>query len=330
MKTVLVTGGAGFIGSHLIDELISNTEWMIVNLDKLTYAADLTHLAPHESNPRYRFIQGDICDKSLVESLFDEYDFEGVLHLAAESHVDNSIKSPEAFIQSNIQGTFVLLEATRRYFSRTSQRFLHVSTDEVFGSIDQGAFDEDSPYQPNSPYSASKASSDLLVRSYHKTYGLNTVITNCSNNFGPRQHQEKLIPTVITKALANQEIPIYGTGMNVRDWLYVRDHARALHHIFECAKSGDYFVIGQDQALTNNDMVKRLCLLLDELSPKDDSYLEQIRYVRDRPGHDSRYAINASKLLSTGFAWEGDFEIRLRQTVQWYLAKLHHQQTVDA
>lgn len=335
MKTVLVTGGAGFIGSNFIPYFISShPTYSVVNLDLLTYAGNLENLKEVEGNSRYEFVKGDICDRSLVESLFVKYNFDGVIHFAAESHVDNSIVGPEAFIKTNINGTFTLLDIARKNWMHEpfkvkagceANRFLHVSTDEVYGSLgSQGLFTETTPYAPNSPYSASKASSDLLVRSYFHTYGLNVVTTNCSNNYGPKQHNEKLIPTIIRKALSNQPIPIYGDGMNVRDWLYVLDHARGIDLVFHNGNSGEKYNIGGRNERTNNQIVNTICELLDKESARQDgkSYKEQIAYVKDRAGHDKRYAIDATK-IETQLGWraEENFESGIRKTVSWYLSR---------
>lgn len=336
MKTVLVTGGAGFIGSNFIPYWICNKPgFRIVNLDALTYAGDLENLKELDGNPRYVFVKGDICDRALVESLFEKYNFTGVIHFAAESHVDNSISDPEAFIKTNIHGTFTLLDAARKNWMNApfecnpesiGNRFLHISTDEVYGSLGkQGLFTEITPYAPNSPYSASKASSDLLVRSYFHTYGLNVVTTNCSNNYGPKQHNEKLIPTIIRKALAGQSIPIYGNGMNVRDWLYVLDHAIGIDFVFHKGRSGETYNIGGKNERTNNQIVNNICELLDAKKPRQDgrSYKEQITYVKDRAGHDLRYAIDASKIESElGWKAQENFESGIIKTIDWYMLKL--------
>lgn len=321
MSVWLVTGGAGFIGSHLVDYLLEHyPQTQVVTLDKLTYAGSLDNLSSTLENPNHTFIQGDIADKNLIASLFSEYRFDGVFHLAAESHVDNSISGPEVFIQTNVVGTFNLLEAAKQASRTKPVRFLHVSTDEVYGSLGvDGYFTEQSPYRPNSPYSASKASSDMLVRSYHKTYGLDTVITNCSNNFGPRQHSEKLIPTVIRNALAGNPIPIYGMGTNVRDWLYVSDHCSALDKVFQAGKSGEVYNIGTHNELNNIELVRRLCQVMDELMPTHKPYEQLIQFVADRPGHDYRYAIDPSKIQNLGWQPKSTFESHLAKTVSWYL-----------
>jgi len=334
MKTILVTGGAGFIGSNFIPHFLqSNHDYAVVNLDALTYAGNINNLKEVEKNPRYHFVKGDICDRKFIESLFKQYNFAGVIHFAAESHVDNSISGPEAFIRTNINGTFTLLDVARQTWMKTSfevnpgcenNRFLHVSTDEVYGSLGkEGLFTETTPYAPNSPYSASKASSDLLVRSYFHTYGLNVVTTNCSNNYGPKQHNEKLIPTIIRKALSGQPIPIYGDGMNVRDWLYVLDHAKGIELAFKNGKAGETYNIGGRNERTNNEIVKTICAMLDAEQPNASgkSYADQITFVKDRAGHDKRYAIDATKIESE-LAWKADenFESGIKKTVQWYLS----------
>ena len=329
-KNILITGGAGFIASNFIPIFLNaHPSYRIINLDKLTYAGDITNLKGLEKNTQHHFIHGDICDENLVNDIFTTHQIDAVIHFAAESHVDNSINSPNSFIKTNIEGTFILLEAARKKWplpnkSLNTKRFCHISTDEVFGSLlDQGFFTEESPYAPNSPYSASKASADFLVRSYHKTYGLNTVISNCSNNFGPKQHDEKLIPTIIRKALANQPIPIYGKGTNIRDWLYVDDHCVAIDRIFHKGKAGESYVIGGDNECTNLYLAKEVCALMDELAPKSEgSYKDQISFVQDRPGHDYRYAIDSSKIRKElKWAPKQNFTEGLINTVNWYISK---------
>ena len=333
MKRVLVTGGAGFIGSNFILHLLKNHQSVkIVNLDLLTYAGDLENLSEGVSDERYTFVKGDICDEELVKSLFERYDFDGVIHFAAESHVDNSIKSPDAFIKTNIFGTFVLLNAAKNHWmiephliksSHKNSRFLHVSTDEVYGTLgDTGIFTEETPYAPNSPYSASKASSDFMVRSYFHTYGLNVVTTNCSNNYGPKQHDEKLIPTIIKKAILGENIPIYGDGQNIRDWLYVIDHCKGIELVFNNGKSGETYNIGGNNERNNLYIANKICEILDGIHPKDISFKQQISFVTDRPGHDYRYAIDASK-LENELAWQADenFESGILKTIEWYLDK---------
>lgn len=329
MKTLFVTGGAGFIGSALIRLLIAESDWRIVNIDKLTYAGNLESLAGLADNPRHVFSRTDICDREALDALFSRYQPAGVIHLAAESHVDRSIHGPGDFIETNITGTYTLLEAARAYWSglepevKTGFRFHHVSTDEVFGSLgDSGLFLETSPYQPNSPYSASKAASDHLVRAWHHTYGLPTVMTNCSNNYGPCQFPEKLIPLMIHNAVSDKPLPIYGKGDNVRDWLYVDDHARALRLVFERGVVGETYNIGGHNEKTNLEVVDTLCALLDELKPRADgrAYREQKISVADRPGHDKRYAIDAGKIeRELGWTPQESFETGMRKTVQWYL-----------
>jgi dTDP-glucose 4,6-dehydratase len=334
MKTILVTGGAGFIGSNFIPYFIAtHPEYKVINLDLLTYAGNLENLKEVEGNPRYTFTKGDICDRALIESLFKEYNFDGVIHFAAESHVDNSISGPEAFIKTNINGTFTLLDVARKSWMNApfefkpechSNRFLHVSTDEVYGTLGkEGLFKETTPYAPNSPYSASKASSDLLVRSYFHTYGLNVVTTNCSNNYGPKQHNEKLIPTIIRKALTGQPIPIYGDGMNVRDWLYVLDHAKGIDVAFHKGRLGETYNIGGRNERTNIQIVNAICEILElkKSRPDGKSYKEQITFVKDRAGHDRRYAIDASKIESElGWRAEENFESGIMKTIDWYLS----------
>ncbi len=336
MKTILVTGGAGFIGSNFIPYFIStHPEYKVINLDLLTYAGNLENLTEVDGNPRYTFVKGDIGDRPLVESLFSEYRFNGVIHFAAESHVDNSISGPEAFIKTNINGTFTLLDVARKSWMNApfefksecqSNRFLHVSTDEVYGTLGkEGLFKETTPYAPNSPYSASKASSDLLVRSYFHTYGLNVVTTNCSNNYGPKQHNEKLIPTIIRKAVTGQPIPIYGDGMNVRDWLYVLDHAKGIDLAFHKGRAGETYNIGGRNERTNIQILNAICEILDGKKRRADgkSYKEQITFVKDRAGHDRRYAIDASKIeTELGWGAEENFESGIMKTIDWYLIHL--------
>lgn len=332
MRKILVTGGAGFIGSNFIPYFLDKYQDVtIVNLDLLTYAGNLDNLKSVEENARYTFIKGDICDRSLIEKIFNEYNFDGVVHFAAESHVDNSITGPEAFVRTNVFGTFTLLDVARKHWLEApfkvkagyeNKRFLHVSTDEVYGSLGEtGYFTETTPYAPNSPYSASKASSDMLVRSYFHTYGINVVTTNCSNNYGPKQHKEKLIPTIIRKALAGEPIPIYGDGKNVRDWLYVLDHAAGIDLAFHKGLSGETYNIGGRNERTNNQIVSIICEILDEQKPKPDrkSYKEQIKFVADRAGHDRRYAIDASKIEGQlGWKAEENFETGIIKTLNWY------------
>ncbi|MCX7170092.1 MAG: dTDP-glucose 4,6-dehydratase [Proteobacteria bacterium] len=328
--TLFITGGAGFIGSALIRLLVAESDWRIVNLDKLTYAGNLESLAMLAGNPRYAFSKTDVCDRARLDGLFAEYKPAGVIHLAAESLVDRSTHGPADFIETNIVGTYTLLEAARAYCSSLPQggmgtfRFHHVSTDEVYGSLGAtGLFTEATPYRPNSPYSASKASSDHLVRAWQHTFGLPVLITNCSNNYGPCQFPEKLIPVVILSALQGKPLPIYGKGDNVRDWLYVDDHAQALRLVFERGVAGETYNIGGHNEKTNLEVVDALCFLLDELRPRADgrSYLEQKTFVADRPGHDRRYAIDATRIeRELGWRPQESFESGLRKTVAWYLA----------
>ncbi|MBI5789977.1 MAG: dTDP-glucose 4,6-dehydratase [Rhodocyclales bacterium] len=329
MKTILVTGGAGFIGSALIRQLIAATDWRVVNVDKLTYAGNLESLADLAGNPRHVFSRTDICDRAALDALFATHQPCGVIHLAAESHVDRSIHGPGDFIETNIIGTYTLLETARAFWStldtegKATFRFHHVSTDEVFGSLgDTGLFLESNPYQPNSPYSASKAASDHLVRAWHHTYGLPTVMTNCSNNYGPCQVPEKLIPLMIHNAVSDKPLPIYGKGDNVRDWLYVDDHARALQLVFEKGTPGETYNIGGHNEKTNLEVVDTLCALLDEMHPRADGkpYRQQKISVTDRPGHDKRYAIDAGKIQrELGWTPQESFESGMKKTVRWYL-----------
>lgn len=331
----MVTGGAGFIGSNFLPFFIEkNQDFKIINLDLLTYAGDLENLRELSGHPRYEFVKGDIQDKNLIRDLFQKEDIRGVVHFAAESHVDNSIKNPEVFLQTNVIGTFVLLHEAYQYWmdkpfhfksGYENSRFLHVSTDEVYGTLGtEGLFSETTPYAPNSPYSASKAGSDFVVRSYHHTYGLNVVTTNCSNNYGPKQHSEKLIPTVIRKSLSGEPIPVYGQGTNIRDWLYVLDHAKGIDLAFHTGKAGETYNIGGRNERNNNYIVNKICEILDRKKPKSDgkSYKTQITYVADRPGHDLRYAIDATK-IETELGWraEENFESGIEKTVEWYLSK---------
>ena len=333
-RTILVTGGAGFIGSNFIPVYLQeNPETRIINLDKLTYAGNLENLKEVANDSRHVFERGDISDRKLVDQIFENYNIDGVIHFAAESHVDNSIENPDNFIKTNIEGTFVLLEAARKYWMNSSfqvnkgfehARFHHISTDEVFGSLGAtGYFTEDSSYAPNSPYSASKASSDFLVRSYCHTYGLNVVTSNCSNNYGPKQHDEKLIPTIVRKALYGERIPIYGDGTNIRDWLYVLDHCKGISKVFQNGRSGETYVLGGNNELSNLKISKEVCVILDKHVPKSKgSYLEQITFVKDRPGHDYRYAIDSSKIEEDlGWFPKESFDSGLNKTVSWYIEK---------
>ena len=334
MQTILITGGAGFIGSNFVPYFIENNpEVKVVNLDLLTYAGDLSNLSELEGHERYTFIKGDIRDRSLIEGIFEEQDITGVIHFAAESHVDNSIKNPGVFVETNVNGTFVLIDvAFKKWMEKPFQfkeaykgcRFHHVSTDEVYGTLGEtGLFTEETPYAPNSPYSASKAASDMIVRSYHHTYGMNTVITNCSNNYGPKQHDEKLIPTVIRKALNGENIPIYGDGKNIRDWLYVLDHCTGIELAYQKGRSGEVYNVGGKNERNNNYIAHSICEQLDVLKPKaSGSYKDQITYVEDRAGHDRRYAIDASKLEGElGWKAAENFETGIKKTIQWYLEK---------
>ena len=367
MKNILVTGCAGFIGSNFVPYFLQKyPEHQIVNLDLLTYAGSLENLKEVENHPRYRFIKGDICNRELVEQIFNEYDIQGVIHFAAESHVDNSIRNPGIFIETNVNGTFTLLDVAYKHWmdgpfkykerytpkpktqnpkpDKTLPRFHHISTDEVYGTLGEtGLFTEETPYAPNSPYSASKAASDMIVRSYHHTYGMDTVITNCSNNYGPKQHDEKLIPTIIRNAIQGKPIPIYGDGKNIRDWLYVLDHCKGIDLAFHKGRAGETYNIGGRNERDNLYIANKICEILDELYPieKNDriipktqnpkpktqhptpkTYKNLITFVQDRPGHDRRYAINASK-IETELGWKADenFETGIVKTVKWYLEK---------
>lgn len=328
MYTILVTGGAGFIGSAVVRQFINETQCKVVNVDKLTYAGNLQSLASVADSSRYAFEQVDICDAAEVARVFREHQPDAVMHLAAESHVDRSISGPADFIQTNIVGTYTLLEAARGYWNgldaqrKAAFRFHHISTDEVYGSLgESGFFTEDTAYEPNSPYSASKASSDHLVRAWHHTYGMPVVTTNCSNNYGPYHFPEKLIPLVILNALNGKPLPIYGKGDNIRDWLYVDDHARALRLVLEKGKLGETYNIGGWNEKTNLEVVQSICAILDELHPQGTPHTQLITYVQDRPGHDRRYAIDASK-IAKDLGWKPleTFETGLRKTVEWYLA----------
>lgn len=335
-KTIIVTGGAGFIGSNFVPYFCAKyPQYQIINLDKLTYAGDLSNLSECAKMPNYKFIQGDICDRDLIQDIFKKNNPNGVIHFAAESHVDNSIKNPGAFIKTNIEGTFTLLDCAFRHWmngpgavkpEHIASRFHHISTDEVYGALgDTGYFSEKTPYSPNSPYSASKASSDFLVRAYHHTYGMNVTTSNCSNNYGPKQHHEKLIPLVITRALAEQPLPVYGSGTNVRDWLYVLDHCKAIDLIFHNGKSGETYNIGGNNERNNITIVKKICEILDERHPRQNGkkYADLITFVADRAGHDFRYAIDATK-LQTELGWRANetFDTGIVKTVDWYLTKI--------
>ncbi len=333
INTVLITGGAGFIGSNFIKYFLQqNSDTKVINLDKLTYAGDISNLEDVSKNKNYSFIEGDICNRSLIEELFSKYHFQGVIHFAAESHVDNSIKSPGAFIDTNITGTFNLLDVSKNYWmvgpnqiktGFENARFHHISTDEVYGTLGEtGLFSEQTPYAPNSPYSASKAASDFIVRSYFHTYGMNVVTTNCSNNYGPKQHNEKLIPTIIRKAISGENIPIYGDGKNIRDWLYVLDHCKGIDLVYKTGKTGETYNIGGRNERDNLYIVDVICTILDKVRPEKKSYKEQITFVKDRPGHDFRYAIDASK-IEKELGWQADenFESGIKKTIEWYLKK---------
>lgn len=354
-KTILLTGTAGFIGSNFVPYFLEKyPNYNLVNLDLLTYAGNLDNLKECENNPRYKFIKGDICNRELVEFIFSEYDIRGVIHFAAESHVDNSIKNPGVFVQTNVNGTFTLIDVAYKYwmekpFTYKSEyqdcRFHHISTDEVYGTLSldpNNLFTEKTPYAPNSPYSASKASSDMIIRAYNETYGLNTVITNCSNNYGPKQHDEKLIPTIIRNALKQNPIPIYGDGKNIRDWLYVLDHCKGIDLVYHNGKTGETYNIGGRNERTNLQIVDRICEILDKevplgtgnlfpanqkaedksSIPNIKSYKELITFVEDRAGHDRRYAIDASK-LENELGWKADenFDTGIVKTIEWYLKK---------
>ena len=328
--SILVTGGAGFIGSNFVLDWLAQSDEPVINLDALTYAGNLENLAGLDGDARHIFVRGDIGDFALVSRLLAEHQPRAVINFAAESHVDRSIHGPEDFIQTNIVGTFRLLEALRECYGRLEKmaknefRFLHVSTDEVYGSLEQDApaFSETHRYEPNSPYSASKAASDHLVRAYHHTYGLPVLTTNCSNNYGPWQFPEKLIPLVIHNALAGKPLPIYGDGQQIRDWLYVGDHCAAIRRVLEAGRVGETYNVGGRSEKANLDVVHTLCAILDELSPRPDgqSYREQIAFVADRPGHDRRYAVDAGKIeRELGWQPAETFETGIRKTVQWYL-----------
>ena len=331
-KTIFVTGGAGFIGSHLVEYLTRTTPHTVVNIDKLTYAGAAPAIA---ATDKYFFEKVDICDDARIAALFAQYKPDLVMHLAAESHVDRSISGPAPFIQSNIVGTFVLLNAARQYWDalpaekKSTFRFHHVSTDEVYGDLgpEDPAFSEETPYAPSSPYSASKASSDHLVRAWNRTYGLPCVITNCSNNYGPRQYPEKLIPTIIHKALEGKPLPVYGSGLQIRDWLYVTDHVEALWLVAQKGQDGETYNIGGLNEMKNIDVVKTICDLLEDIHPIKpagvSTYAELITHVADRPGHDQRYAINCDKIARTlGWSPSEDFQSGMRKTVEWYVAEL--------
>jgi dTDP-glucose 4,6-dehydratase len=327
---ILVTGGAGFIGSNFIRQWMAEEAASVVNLDKLTYAGNLHNLESVASHPRYTFVQGDICDRELTTRVLDEHSPRAILHFAAESHVDRSIRGPDDFIRTNVNGTFNLLETTRAYWmnlppgERDGFRFLHVSTDEVYGSLgpQDPQFHESTPYAPNSPYSASKAAADHLVRAYHHTYSLPTLTTNCSNNYGPLQFPEKLIPLMILNACAGKPLPVYGDGQNVRDWLYVEDHCRALRRVLAAGTPGETYNVGGWHEKPNLEIVETICRILDELRPADAvvPHRKLISFVKDRPGHDRRYAIDARKIArELGWKPQESFESGIRKTIEWYL-----------
>jgi dTDP-glucose 4,6-dehydratase len=342
-KTVLFTGCAGFIGSNFVTYFLEKyPNYNVLNIDLLTYAGNLENLKECEANPRYKFIKGDICNRELIEFIFNEYDIQGVIHFAAESHVDNSIKNPGVFVQTNVNGTFTLIDVAYKYWMNKpfmykdkyeECRFHHISTDEVYGTLGEtGLFSETTPYAPNSPYSASKASSDMIVRSYVETYGMNCIITNCSNNYGPKQHDEKLIPTIIRKALSNEPIPIYGDGKNIRDWLYVLDHCKGIDLVYHEGLKGEVYNIGGRNERTNLQIVNTICEILDEVKPIQtntqitnnqlQSYKDLITFVEDRAGHDRRYAIDATKIENElGWKANENFDSGIVKTVEWYLKK---------
>ena len=331
-KAILVTGGAGFIGSNFVPYFCKKyPDYQIINLDKLTYAGNLDNLQECNNMNNYTFVQGDICDVSTLERLFAQYDIRGVIHFAAESHVDNSITGPRPFIETNILGTFNLLETARKYWMTVPNqykegyencRFHHISTDEVYGTLGEtGLFEETTAYAPNSPYSASKASSDFLVRAYFHTFGMNVTTSNCSNNYGPKQHPEKLIPKIISNCLNEKPIPIYGDGKNIRDWLYVLDHCKAIDLIYHTGKAGETYNVGGRNERNNLEIVHKICEILDEKRPrKSGKYADLITFVKDRAGHDKRYAIDATK-LETELGWKAEetFETGIVKTVEWYL-----------
>lgn len=335
---ILVTGGAGFIGSAVCRYIINNTEDEVVNVDALTYAADLSTLDTVSENSRYQFEQADIRSLDALNNLFDKHSPDAVMHLAAESHVDRSIDGPKIFIETNVMGTYNLLQAARKYYEtlsgpkKQSFKFHHISTDEVYGSLgDTGAFVEDDAYEPNSPYSASKASSDHLVRAWHHTFGLPVVISNCSNNYGPYQFPEKFIPVLTLNALEGKKLPIYGQGLNVRDWLHVEDHAEALYLVLTKGRLGEKYNIGGDAEKQNIEIADMVCSILDELSPKSYEHKTLITYVDDRPGHDHRYAIDFSKINNElGWSPRHNFEDGLKQTVEWYMTNQQWWQNISS
>lgn len=331
MKHILLTGTAGFIGSNFVPYFLEKyPDYKLISLDALTYAGNIENLQDVLNHPRHVFVEGSITSRSLVQNLFETYNIQGVIHFAAESHVDNSIKNPGVFIETNVNGTFTLLDVAYKFWMEKpftckddfkNARFHHISTDEVYGTLgESGLFTELTPYAPNSPYSASKAASDMIVRSYHHTYGLNTIITNCSNNYGPKQHDEKLIPTIIRNALRQNPIPIYGDGKNIRDWLYVLDHCKGIDLAFHKGKAGETYNIGGRNERTNLQIVHAICEILDNIHPSQRSYKELITFVEDRAGHDRRYAIDATK-IETELDWRADenFESGIIKTIEWYL-----------
>lgn len=332
-EAILVTGGAGFIGSNFVPYFVNKyPEYQVINLDKLTYAGNLDNLAECVGKANYRFVQGDICDAAFVEKLFADYDIRGVIHFAAESHVDNSISGPRPFVETNIVGTFNLLETARKHWMDAPGkcksgyekcRFHHISTDEVYGSLgEDGFFKETTPYAPNSPYSASKASSDFLVRAYFHTFGMNVTTSNCSNNYGPKQHPEKLIPKIISNCLNEKPIPIYGDGKNIRDWLYVLDHCKAIDLIYHRGRNGETYNVGGHNEKTNLEIVSEICRIMDEKKPRagGKKYADLVTFVADRAGHDRRYAIDADKLTNE-LGWKADenFASGIIKTVEWYV-----------
>jgi dTDP-glucose 4,6-dehydratase len=331
MKNILLTGTAGFIGSNFVPYFLEKyPDYNLINLDLLTYAGNLDNLSECSGNSRFKFIKGDIGNRELVEFIFKEYDIRGVIHFAAESHVDNSIKNPGVFVETNVNGTYTLIDVAKNYWMEkpfvfkdgySGCRFHHISTDEVYGTLgNTGLFTEDTPYAPNSPYSASKASSDMIVRSYHHTFGMDTVITNCSNNYGPKQHDEKLIPTIIRNAIQGNPIPIYGDGKNVRDWLYVLDHCKGIDLVYHKGKAGETYNIGGRNERDNLYIVNKICEILDEIKPAKKSYKNLITFVEDRAGHDRRYAIDATKIENDlGWQAEENFETGIVKTIEWYI-----------
>ena len=321
-KNILITGGCGFIGSNLVLHLAKKYQnYKLINLDLMTYASDASYLKTLKDNANYVFVEGDIRDEKLVNKLFDEHNIDSVIHLAAESHVDNSIERPLDFVTTNVVGTCVLLEAFR---NKGNGRFHYVSTDEIYGTLGAtGKFSETTPFDPNSPYSASKASGNFFVNAYSETYKLNVITTSCSNNYGPHQHREKLIPTIVRTALADKDIPIYGKGDNVRDWLFVEDHCIAIDEVFHNGKTGEIYNVGGDKELNNLELANKICDILDELKPKETKYSEQLTFVEDRKGHDFRYAVDFSK-INNELNWNPtkDFEGKLRETIKWNVNEL--------